>query len=61
MVLNSLGLDTKNTKDLAGDLNDLLANFQEIPHSFVTTIVTKYILFLGNIQNNTFQTFFVLT
>ncbi|MEP1488543.1 MAG: DNA starvation/stationary phase protection protein [Algibacter sp.] len=28
MILNSLGLDTKKTKELAGDLNDLLANFQ---------------------------------
>tara|TARA_R110002049_G_scaffold309272_1_gene519824 strand:- start:24588 stop:25067 length:480 start_codon:yes stop_codon:yes gene_type:complete len=28
MALNSLGLDTKKTKDLANDLNDLLANFQ---------------------------------
>lgn len=28
MVLNSLGLDSEKTKDLAGDLNDLLANFQ---------------------------------
>ena len=28
MALNSLGLDTKKTKDLAGDLNNLLANFQ---------------------------------
>ena len=28
MVLNSLGLDSKKTKDLAGDLNGLLANFQ---------------------------------
>ncbi|WP_303317422.1 Dps family protein [Flavivirga abyssicola] len=28
MTLNSLGLDSKKTKDLAGDLNHLLANFQ---------------------------------
>jgi starvation-inducible DNA-binding protein len=28
MTLNSIGLDTKKTKDLANDLNDLLANFQ---------------------------------
>ncbi|AUP78142.1 Dps family protein [Flavivirga eckloniae] len=28
MTLNSLGLDTQKTKDLAGDLNRLLANFQ---------------------------------
>ncbi|WP_072403004.1 Dps family protein [Flaviramulus basaltis] len=28
MKLNSLGLDTKKTKDLADDLNQLLANFQ---------------------------------
>ena len=28
MALNSLGLDTKKTKDLAEDLNSLLANFQ---------------------------------
>ena len=28
MTLNSLGLDTKKTKDLANDLNQLLANFQ---------------------------------
>ncbi|MDO5981710.1 Dps family protein [Flavivirga spongiicola] len=28
MTLNSLGLDSKKTKDLANDLNHLLANFQ---------------------------------
>ncbi|WP_055437516.1 Dps family protein [Lacinutrix algicola] len=28
MALNSLGLDAKKTKEIAGDLNDLLANFQ---------------------------------
>ena len=28
MALNNLGLDTKKTKDIAGDLNNLLANFQ---------------------------------
>ncbi|OBX27084.1 starvation-inducible DNA-binding protein [Gelidibacter algens] len=28
MTLNTIGLDTKKTKDLAKDLNDLLANFQ---------------------------------
>lgn len=28
MTLNSIGLDTKKTKDLADDLNQLLANFQ---------------------------------
>ncbi|ULC59112.1 DNA starvation/stationary phase protection protein [Flaviramulus sp. BrNp1-15] len=28
MTLNSIGLDTKKTKDLAKDLNNLLANFQ---------------------------------
>lgn len=28
MILNSLGLDTEITKQLAGDLNNLLANFQ---------------------------------
>jgi len=28
MVLNSIGLDAKKTKDLANDLNSLLANFQ---------------------------------
>lgn len=28
MILNSLGLDPKKTKDLANDLNHLLANFQ---------------------------------
>lgn len=28
MTLNSLGLDINKTKDLANDLNDLLANFQ---------------------------------
>ena len=28
MTLNSIGLDTKKTKDLAQDLNHLLANFQ---------------------------------
>ncbi|GAA3621614.1 Dps family protein [Flavivirga jejuensis] len=28
MTLNSLGLDSKKTKDLADDLNHLLANFQ---------------------------------
>ena len=28
MTLNSIGLDTKKTKDLAEDLNQLLANFQ---------------------------------
>lgn len=28
MILNSLGLDAKKTKDLASDLNHLLANFQ---------------------------------
>ncbi len=28
MTLNSLGLDNKKTKELANDLNDLLANFQ---------------------------------
>jgi len=28
MTLNSLGLDTKKTKELANDLNHLLANFQ---------------------------------
>ena len=28
MTLNSIGLDTKKTKDLANDLNNLLANFQ---------------------------------
>ena len=28
IVLNSIGLDTNKTKDLAGDLNNLLANFQ---------------------------------
>jgi len=28
MILNSLGLDTTKTKDLANDLNNLLANFQ---------------------------------
>ena len=27
-ILNSIGLDTKKTKDLAKDLNNLLANFQ---------------------------------
>lgn len=27
-TLNSIGLDTKKTKDLANDLNNLLANFQ---------------------------------
>ena len=28
MTLNTIGLDTKKTKDLANDLNQLLANFQ---------------------------------
>lgn len=28
MTLNTIGLDTKKTKDLANDLNNLLANFQ---------------------------------
>ena len=28
MALNSLGLDTSKTKEIAGDLNNLLANFQ---------------------------------
>lgn len=28
MILNSLGLDTKKTKEIATDLNHLLANFQ---------------------------------
>ncbi|EDP70309.1 DNA-binding protein; DPS family protein [Flavobacteriales bacterium ALC-1] len=28
MMLNSIGLDTQKTKDLANDLNQLLANFQ---------------------------------
>lgn len=28
MALNSIGLDTEKTKDLANDLNQLLANFQ---------------------------------
>ncbi|WP_179346183.1 Dps family protein [Winogradskyella ursingii] len=28
MTLNSIGLDTKKTEDLANDLNQLLANFQ---------------------------------
>lgn len=28
MTLNTIGLDTKKTKDLANDLNGLLANFQ---------------------------------
>ncbi|MCC1484976.1 Dps family protein [Winogradskyella immobilis] len=28
MMLNSIGLDTEKTKDLANDLNQLLANFQ---------------------------------
>ncbi|HNQ27496.1 MAG TPA: ferritin-like domain-containing protein, partial [Aquaticitalea sp.] len=28
MTKNSIGLDTKKTKELAKDLNDLLANFQ---------------------------------
>ncbi|MFI1772360.1 Dps family protein [Thalassobellus citreus] len=28
MTLNSIGLDTLKTKELAGDLNNLLANFQ---------------------------------
>ncbi len=28
MILNSIGLDTKKTKDIAKDLNNLLANFQ---------------------------------
>ncbi|WP_142785538.1 Dps family protein [Changchengzhania lutea] len=28
MTLNSIGLDTSKTKDLANDLNDLLSNFQ---------------------------------
>ena len=28
MTLNSIGLDTKKTKSIAGDLNHLLANFQ---------------------------------
>lgn len=28
MVLNSIGLDTLKTKDIANDLNNLLANFQ---------------------------------
>ena len=28
MALNSLGLDSKKTKEIAGDLNKLLANFQ---------------------------------
>ena len=28
MALNSLGLDVSKTKDIAGDLNNLLANFQ---------------------------------
>ncbi|MCT4628274.1 Dps family protein [Winogradskyella sp.] len=28
MILNSIGLDTKKTKDLAQELNELLANFQ---------------------------------
>lgn len=28
MSLNSIGLDTEKTKDIANDLNDLLANFQ---------------------------------
>ena len=28
MKLNSLGLDTSKTKEIAGDLNNLLANFQ---------------------------------
>ncbi|WP_298497011.1 Dps family protein [uncultured Algibacter sp.] len=27
-AINSIGLDTKKTKDIANDLNDLLANFQ---------------------------------
>ncbi|MGC1633766.1 MAG: Dps family protein [Gelidibacter sp.] len=28
MALNTIGLDTKKTKDIAGDLNELLADFQ---------------------------------
>lgn len=28
MTLNTIGLDTKKTKDVAGDLNELLADFQ---------------------------------
>ena len=28
MILNSIGLDSKKTKNLANDLNNLLANFQ---------------------------------
>lgn len=28
MTLNSIGLDTVKAKDLANDLNELLANFQ---------------------------------
>lgn len=28
MTLNTIGLDTKKTKDIAGDLNELLADFQ---------------------------------
>ena len=28
MILNSLGLNTLKTKELANDLNNLLANFQ---------------------------------
>ncbi|CAH8293632.1 starvation-inducible DNA-binding protein [Mariniflexile fucanivorans] len=28
MAINSIGLDTKKTKDVANDLNNLLANFQ---------------------------------